>query len=109
MRKTALIAAIAFMMLPLAGLAQQSPGTIGSPPPEEGAATPSATPAAPPRDVAPQAGSPLLPGGETGLDKVGSDGVSTVTVKAAPCGTAARETDGFTTCVGIPAEPARKR
>jgi hypothetical protein len=107
MRKTALIAAIAFTMLPLAGLAQQAPGTIGTSPPPEAAAPPSAT-GAPPRDVAPQAGSPLLPGGETGLDKVASDGVSTKTVKAAPCGAAARETDGFTTCVGIPAEPARK-
>jgi hypothetical protein len=108
MRKTVLIAAIAFTMLPLAGLAQQAPEMIGtSPPPEAGAAPPPAT-GAPPRDVAPQTGSPLLPGGETGLDKVASDGVSTVTVKAAPCGAAARETDGFTTCVGIPAEPARK-
>jgi hypothetical protein len=106
MRKIPLIAAIAFTMLPLAGLAQQAPGTIDSPP-EAGAVPPSAM-GTPPRDVAPQAGSPLLPGGETGLDKVASDGVSTVTVKAAPCGAAARETDGFTTCVGIPAEPARK-
>jgi hypothetical protein len=108
MRKTALIAAIAFTMLPMAGLAQQAPGMIGTnPPPEAGAPPPSATPA-PPRDVAPQAGSPLLPGGETGLDKVASDGVSTVTVKAAPCSAAAKETDGFTTCVGIPSEPAGK-
>jgi hypothetical protein len=37
-----------------------------------------------------------------GLDKVGSDGISTEVVKAAPCSTAARETDGTTTCIGIP-------
>ena len=36
-----------------------------------------------------------------GLNIVGPDGVSTKTVKAAPCGLAARETDGTTTCVGI--------
>jgi hypothetical protein len=48
--------------------------------------------------------------GGPGLDKVASDGVSTRTVKAAPCGTAARETDGFTTCVGIPDRaPSRRR
>jgi hypothetical protein len=36
-----------------------------------------------------------------GLNTVAPDGVSTKAVKAVPCGTAARETDGFTTCVGI--------
>jgi hypothetical protein len=45
----------------------------------------------------------------SGLDVVGSDG-STKTVKAVPCGTAARETDGTTTCVGIPDQnPKRPR
>jgi hypothetical protein len=51
----------------------------------------------------------LLPGSQTGLDKVAEDGVSTKTVKAVPCGKAARETDGTTTCVGIPDTPERKR
>jgi hypothetical protein len=37
-----------------------------------------------------------------GLDIVAPDGVSTKVVRAVPCGTAARETDGTTTCVGIP-------
>jgi hypothetical protein len=37
-----------------------------------------------------------------GLDKVGPDGMSTKVVKAVPCSTAARETDGTTTCIGIP-------
>jgi hypothetical protein len=45
-----------------------------------------------------------------GLNVVAPDGVSTRTVKAVPCGTAARETDGTTTCVGIPDQsPARRR
>jgi len=37
-----------------------------------------------------------------GLDKVAPDGVSTKTVRAVRCSTAARETDGTTTCIGIP-------
>jgi hypothetical protein len=40
--------------------------------------------------------------------KVAPDG-STKTVKAIPCSTAARETDGSTTCVGIPDESARAK
>jgi hypothetical protein len=42
----------------------------------------------------------------TGLARPGPDGVSTVTVAARPCGVAARETDGTTTCIGIPEERA---
>jgi hypothetical protein len=41
-----------------------------------------------------------------GLDVAAPDG-STKTVKAAPCSAAARETDGTTTCVGIPDEGAK--
>jgi hypothetical protein len=37
-----------------------------------------------------------------GLNQVGPDGISTKVVKAVPCSTAARETDGTTTCIGIP-------
>jgi hypothetical protein len=37
-----------------------------------------------------------------GLNAVDPHGGTTRTVKAAPCGTAARETDGTTTCIGIP-------
>jgi hypothetical protein len=37
-----------------------------------------------------------------GRDEVGPDGISTKVVKAAPCGTTAQETDGATTCIGIP-------
>jgi hypothetical protein len=36
-----------------------------------------------------------------GLDVAGPDD-TTKAVKTVPCGTAARETDGTTTCVGIP-------
>jgi hypothetical protein len=50
------------------------------------------------------------PIGGPGLNVPGPDGVSTRTVKAVPCGLAAKETDGFTTCVGIPDQsPARRR
>jgi len=63
----------------------------------------------PSADVVPQQGGPLHPGAQTGLDVVAEDGVSTKTVKAVPCSTAARETDGSTTCVGIPGAPERKR
>jgi hypothetical protein len=44
-----------------------------------------------------------LPAIDTGTGRVIAepDG-STKTVKAVPCSPAARETDGFTTCVGIP-------
>jgi hypothetical protein len=42
------------------------------------------------------------PPSPTGLSRPGPDGVSTVTVAARPCGVAAHETDGITTCIGIP-------
>ena len=43
-----------------------------------------------------------------GLDVAGPDG-TTRTAKAVPCGVAAHETDGFTTCVGIPEQHERQR
>jgi hypothetical protein len=43
-----------------------------------------------------------------GLDRAAPDG-STKTVRAVPCSTAAHETDGFTTCVGIPDQNQKKR
>jgi hypothetical protein len=105
MRSITLIAAVAVTMLPLAGFAQQTTGTAGSPPPSTlGLAPPAA--GTPPAGAVPQPGGPLLPNSQTGRDIVASDGVSTETVKAVPCGTAARETDGTTTCIGI---PERKR
>jgi hypothetical protein len=38
----------------------------------------------------------------TGLAKPSADGSSTIIVPARPCSAAAHETDGTTTCVGIP-------
>ena len=38
----------------------------------------------------------------TGLSRRGPDGASTVIVAARPCGVAAHETDGTTSCIGIP-------
>jgi hypothetical protein len=105
MRRISLIAAVAVSLLPLPGFAQQTPGTVADGPPTVGLAPPATgTPANP--NVVPEAGGPLLPNAQTGRDIVASDGVSTETVKAVPCGTAARETDGTTTCIGI---PERKR
>jgi hypothetical protein len=43
---------------------------------------------------------PKVDNGSPGLDVAGSDG-STKSVPPVPCGVAAHETDGFTTCVGI--------
>jgi hypothetical protein len=42
------------------------------------------------------------PSSSTGLAKPAEDGIATKIVPARPCSTAARETDGTTTCVGIP-------
>jgi len=42
------------------------------------------------------------PGSRTGLAKPADNGVSTKIVPARPCSAAAKETDGTTTCVGIP-------
>jgi hypothetical protein len=52
-----------------------------------------------PKDVQGFAEQAALP--TTGLARPGPDGVSTVTVAARPCGIAAHETDGTTTCIGI--------
>ena len=112
MRKITLFVATSLTLLPFTAWAQQPPGTIGSSPPPAGdiASPPAMGVGASPRgEVTPQPGSPLLPGTQTGLAKVAEDGFSTKTVKAVPCSTSARETDGTTTCVGIPDPPARKR
>jgi hypothetical protein len=94
------VAALALSSFP--AFAQQATGTPVSP-----VTTPPPAVTSPPTMTgeAPVPGTPLLPGTTTGLDKVGDDGISTKTVKAVPCGTVARETDGFTTCVGIPDNP----
>jgi hypothetical protein len=107
MRRTVLLTAAFVTLLPLAGFAQQTPSTL-APAPTVGTA-PSAPGTPPNPDVVPQVGGPLQPGSQTGLDVVAADGVSTKTVKAVPCSTAARETDGSTTCVGIPSARERRR
>jgi hypothetical protein len=131
MRLISFAAAISLAIVPVAALAQQSPpttgDTIGHPPPLSGPpplAEPSAAQTAPsnakpaasqpapkgytgayaPTNTAtPYSSGPLLQSSAgPGLNVTDSDGVSTRTVKAVPCSASARETDGFTTCVGIP-------
>jgi hypothetical protein len=127
MRLISFSVTIALVLLSSPALAQQSPAmtgeTIGSPPPLPGP-PPISEPSTPPPPAAvspPQASQPVR-GSDTyqpvelppvytgpGRDVVGPDG-TTKTVKAVPCSTAARETDGSTTCVGIPAQsPERRR
>ena len=50
--------------------------------------------------IAPEPGSPLNPQSNAGLAKEAADGTTRM-VPAVPCSTAARGTDGTTTCVGI--------
>ena len=114
MLRIALIAAVLFTILPSAGFAQtafaqQAPPTIEDRPPQTVGVAPAGTPTPPIAGVVPQQGGPLYPAAQTGLDVVADDGVSTKNVRAVPCGTAARETDGTTTCVGIPNAPERTR
>ena len=116
MRVITLVAAISFLAptafaqteTPKGFTDTYTPGTPGT-----GAPVPSGT-GAPATSGTPSAlpfGGPL-PEVNTGpgLNIVGPDGVSTKTVKAVPCGLAARETDGTTTCVGTSeGGKARKR
>ena len=98
------VAAAAFAVTGSAAVAQTT-GSNTAPPPV--VASPGAA-GTPPLGNPPEVGSPLLLASDAGLDKVAADGVSTRTVPAAPCSTAARETDGTTTCIGIPG-PVRNR
>jgi hypothetical protein len=130
-----MVAALA--VLASAAFAQQPPGaagdTIGHPPPLAGpppVSEPSTPPPAPAAST-PQASQPApkgytgaygppgpakpystgpLPAEDTGTGRtiVEPDG-TTKTVKAAPCSPFARETDGFTTCVGIPDTGAKAK
>jgi hypothetical protein len=70
---------------------------------------PPLTPLAPPapNGAAPLPPTGLLPSTTLGSDRAADDAASTRTVKAVPCSTAARETDGFTTCIGIPDQRSR--
>lgn len=96
---------------PAAGLenAPTTGGVIGGNTgvPADGVASPAATehamqdhPAVPQsvQGIAEQSPAPTV-----GLARPGPDGVSTETVAPRPCGVAAHETDGTTTCVGLPA------
>jgi hypothetical protein len=89
--------AVSLTLVSGAAVAQQTTGTINS----GSAPAAAAPPPAMPLGAAPEVGGPLISQSETGLSKVAPDGVSTKIVRAVPCSTAARETDGTTTCVGI--------
>ena len=92
MRIIALSVAASLALVSSVAFAQQTPDFTASPP----AMMP------PTAGAAPVVGGPLISLSDTGLNKVAEDGVSTKTVRAVPCSTAARETDGTTTCIGIP-------
>jgi hypothetical protein len=97
--------AVSLTLVSGAAVAQQTTGTVnsGSPP---AAAVP---PPAMPLGAVPEVGGPLISQPGSGLDKVAPDGVSTKTVRAVPCSTAAHETDGTTTCIGIPEGSAKAK
>src|SRR5947209_3188083 len=109
MRLISFFVTISFAFLSSAALAQQpTPESGGSPPPLPPPTAPTAQgytgayapPSTPPT---PYSTGPL-PAEDTGtgLAIVAPDGISTKIVKAVPCSTAARETDGSITCVGLP-------
>jgi hypothetical protein len=138
MRLISFSVTILLALLSSAALAQQSPGTtgdtMGRPPPLPGPpplSEPSSTTQPSPAtstsrasEPAPKgytgayapAGAPPTPystgalpkvDSGAGLDVAAPDG-STKSVRAVPCSTAAHETDGSTTCVGIPAGKKRR-
>jgi hypothetical protein len=88
-----------------------SPGVENKPSPNQGGASPGATVGSnnptnpqsssstnrPTTHIAPDQSFSL-----TGRSETAPDGVTTRIVAASPCSTAAHETDGTTTCVGIP-------
>jgi hypothetical protein len=91
MRVVILSAAAAFAVFAPGALAQTAtPGGY------TGAYAPAGTPPTP-YSTGPL---PQVDTGAPGLDVAAPDG-STKTVRAVPCSTAARETDGTTTCIGI--------
>jgi hypothetical protein len=76
-----------------------NPGPGGTP----AAPPPLTAQSAPPAPVAVQGFAEQEQISPTGRAVPGPDGVSTRIVAARPCSRSARETDGITTCVGIPA------
>jgi hypothetical protein len=110
MRMITLSVAVSLAVVSSAALAQQTTGAIGSGSPPAATAATAAPPVTPlSAGAAPEAGGPLMSRPGPGLNKVADDGVSTKTVRAVRCSTAARETDGTTTCVGIPERGAKAR
>jgi hypothetical protein len=119
MRLTSVSVTILIALWSSAALAQQSPGTtgdtLGHPPPLPGPppiSEPSSTTEPAPAASTPRASepapkgyagayAPVVPTRDTGRAILGPDG-STKIVRAIPCSIAARETDGFATCIGIP-------
>jgi hypothetical protein len=105
--KSTIVVAVAALLvvLPL-GFALGQGGTSNSLPPSTSTTPPppitgqsSPPPNAP---LAVQGVAAEEPFSATGLAKPGADGVTTKIVPARPCSRAAKETDGTTTCVGIP-------
>jgi hypothetical protein len=83
---------------PAKGDAANTKGYLGAYAPAGSANTPYSTGPLPSQSAGP------------GLNVIAPDGASTKTVRAVPCSTSARETDGFTTCVGVPDQsPSRRR
>jgi hypothetical protein len=78
-------------------------GSINSGPGAAIAAPPLVAQSAPPAPEAVQGFAEREQISPTGRAVPGPDGVSTRIVAARPCSRSARETDGITTCVGIPA------
>jgi len=78
------------------GVGNPGSGTTPSSPPITGQSTPAVAPEAV-QGLAEQPAS-----SRTGLTEPTADGVGTKVVPAKPCSAAAHETDGTTTCVGIP-------
>lgn len=79
------------------------------PPPMLGPPALGAPGPAQPNGAAPPPAAGALPSTTPGSYQASYDGISKKSVKAAPCSTAARETDGFTTCIGIPDDQERSR
>jgi len=82
------------------GVPGPAPDLPGGTSPEALSKRQSSTNPTAPKDV--QGVAEQAPISPTGLSKPGPDGVSTVIVAARSCGVAAHETDGTTTCIGIP-------
>jgi hypothetical protein len=82
------------------GVPGPAPDLPGGTSPEALSKRQSSTDPTAPKDV--QGVAEQAPFSPTGLARPGPDGVSTVIVAARPCGVAAHETDGTTTCIGIP-------